>query len=74
VSAGSIIGTGEVVDNAGGNLTRRFTFVPSGNAGLSLFRPGTATAHQLFVSARSDCHPGAGVTLHSVEVDVVGYR
>ena len=77
MSAESIIGTLRKDDNgAGGAATFRVALGPSPVTvgGPSLFRTGTDEPHQFFVSAGGGCNAGAGITLDSVDIQVVGHR
>ena len=72
----SIIGLAQVNDTGAGAATTRFTFNPGGfqNGGLNLFRTGAPVNHQFFIQATASCNSGAGVTIDSANLSVIGHR
>ena len=75
-NAESIIGSLTKFDSVGGAATFRVALGPSPVSvrGGSLFRTGEAEPHQFFVSAGGTCNTGSGITLDSVDLQVVGHR
>ena len=76
ISATTVMGIGQVTDNSPGTVTKRFTFgvSPFGFLGQTIFRTGAPVNHEFFVLAGANCNSGAGVTLDSISIDVVGHQ
>ena len=74
VTGTSIIAIAQLNDSGAGTVTREIPFVPGpfGGASTLLFRSGAARPHNLFVHAAGSCSAGAGITLDSVDLRVVG--
>ena len=75
LSPENIAGLVQIVDNNAGATTRSFTFgVFPGARGMAQVRTGVPINHQFHVIASGGCNAGAGITLDSAGVDVVGER
>jgi hypothetical protein len=76
-TAETIIGSFTKVETAGAGATTSRVALgasPVNIKGPSLFRTGAAEPHQFFVSAAGGCSAGSGITLDSVDLQVVGHR
>jgi len=76
VSGSSIIAIAQLADSGAGAVTRTVSFAPApfGGASTLLLRSGAARPHSLFVHAAGSCSAGAGITLDSVDLKVIGHR
>ena len=71
----NLAGVAQVIDTDAGASTRSFSFGPApGARGLSQARTGVPINHQFHVLASASCNSGAGITLDSLGIDVVGER
>jgi hypothetical protein len=75
VTAENIIGISIIQDTGAGAATRRSSFTAfSPITGMTRAAPGAPTSRTVFMQATASCNAGAGVTLDSANVDVVGHR
>ena len=76
ITAESIVGNGQVVDFDTGAVTRQFTFnpIPAATTGPYQFGAAAPVNHQFFIYAQGNCNSGAGITLDSAGIDVIGER
>ena len=70
------VGVVQMLDTGAGAVTKRAVIgtSPFGLATANLIRTGAAVPHQFFMQAAGLCNSGAGITLDSVLIDVVGHR
>lgn len=73
LGADTVVGFGAVSDGGTGARSRRFNIASApGTRGTSSFR-SAAGPHQFVVYAGGTCGSGAGITLDSVTIDVIGH-
>ena len=76
LTSDALLGIGSVSDTGAGSVTKPLVFGASFGAGnpMALASPPAAVPHQLFLQGDANCNAGAGISLDTAIIDVVGHR